>query len=150
MNRYTKTVVASLLALSTFAGTAHARSASGIFGRAQVPSDAGCFSEWYGTQTNNCAGTKVLYFALPVDTAGSYWVYVNAYGASTANNVGCQVFGLNKEVSLVWASGLTYMNTFGGPADIHVGRGYAPEFGTLNAACWVNQGGRVNNVTWGL
>jgi hypothetical protein len=150
MNRYTQTFVASLLALSTFAGSAHARSASAFIGRAQNPADAGCFSEWYGTLTNNCSGTRVLFFPLPVDATGSYWGYVNAYGASSANNVGCQVFGLNKEVTLVWGGSVVYLQSFGASAGIELGRGYVPDLGTLNAACWVNQGGRVNNVSWGL
>jgi hypothetical protein len=149
MNRFTQTAVASLLALTTFAGAAHARSASAFIGRAQNPADASCFSEWYGTLTNNCSGSRVLYFPLPIDHSGNYWTYVNAYGASSANNVGCQPFGLNKEVTLVWGGGIVYLQTFGASAGIEVGGTYAPDLGTVNVACWVNQGGRVNNVSWG-
>ncbi|WP_163992866.1 hypothetical protein [Pyxidicoccus caerfyrddinensis] len=150
MNRHTRTVVASLFALSTFAGSAQARSVSAFSGKPTNPADATCFSEWYGTLTNNCSGTRVLEFPLPIDTSGSYWGYVNAYGATSANNVGCQVFGLDKGVSLVWGGSIIYLPTFGASAGIELGRAYAPDLGTLNIACWVNQGGRVNSVSWGL
>lgn len=150
MNRYTRTLVASALALTSVAGTAHARSVSAMIGKPQNPADEGCFSEWYATQTNNCAGTRIMHFPLPVDTSGTYWLYVNAFGASSANTVGCQGFGLNKEVTLVWSTPVRYLSTFGASAGIDVGGVYVPDLGTLTVACWLNQGGRVNSISWGL
>ncbi len=150
MNRHTRTLIASALALTSVAGTADARTVSAMIGKPQNPADAGCFSEWYATQTNNCAGTRIMHFPLPVDTSGSYWGYVNAYGASSANNVGCQVFGLDAGTNYVWAGPIVYLPTFGTSTGIELGRAYTPDLGTLNIACWINQGGRVNSVSCGL
>ncbi len=150
MTRHTRIAVASLLALSTLAGSAQARSMTGFGGRARDPADSNCFSEAYGAHTNNCNTARILEFSLPVDAPGDYWGYVNAYGATSSNNVGCHLFGLNKDASLIWAGPVVYLPVFGTSVDILPARVHVPSFGTLSAGCWVHPGGRVTSVGWSL
>ncbi|MGK3984787.1 hypothetical protein WME99_17205 [Sorangium sp. So ce136] len=89
--------------------------------------DSACFSEWYGTITNNCSGgARLVQLALPVDTSGAVWGYATAYGATWANTVGCQTYGVDQYVTSYWASPVVHLSSFGSPSSISMSGAYVP------------------------
>jgi hypothetical protein len=148
MTHHMKTLVASALALASVAGTANARSVAGWHGKPQLQVDGACMGESWTTQTNNCTRAVTLFFPTTVDSSGNYRLVVNAYGATTANNVGCRFFGLTSDATGMYSVPVTYLPSFGTNQNISLGPVYAPSGGTLNVACTLSPGGRVNSVSW--
>jgi hypothetical protein len=148
----TRRILAAITTVATIATAsplAMARSTSAFVGRPQNSSDAGCFWEWYGSLTNVCDTTKTLIVPLTVDVPGNHTIFVSAYGAGAANNVGCAAFGVNKEVTAYWGGVASYLSTFGASVDITLS-GYVPPGGSLYVACFTNPQGRINmvNMMW--
>jgi len=142
---------AFLIALGICAASASARTVSPFAASKPYNSaDSACFSEWYGAIINNCSGNaRAIQIAIPVDTSGGVWGYATAYGATAANNVGCQTFGIDQYITSVWASPVVYLSTFGSPSSIGMGGAYVPDLGPAFMACWLNQGGQLRTVSWG-
>ncbi|MCP3061090.1 hypothetical protein LXT21_20110 [Myxococcus sp. K38C18041901] len=143
-----KTLVASALVLTSVAGTANARTVAGWHGKPQIHADGACTGESWTTLTNNCSWTITVFYPLMVDGSGNYRVTVNAYGATPANNVGCRFFGLTKDATGIYQVPLGYLPGFGANRDIVLGPVFVPAGGTLNLACDLSPGARVNSVNW--
>lgn len=111
-------------------------------------SDIDCFSEFYGSYRNVCASTKLLRFSLSVDSGGPKDVWVIAEGASPNNNVGCEAIGINSSVTSYWGSPKLYLSSFGSTQTIYLNGAYVNSFGALYVNCWLNNGGRVNSVSY--
>jgi hypothetical protein len=153
MNRILKSVlvVSAVASLGALAAPASARSSDAFMGRSQNPADYGCFSESFGSLTNNCTATKLLLIPLVMDPGPfNNWLNatVNAYGATPSNNVGCGAYGIDKTTLSVWSPGLVYLSSFGSPQDIVPSGAYYPADGTAYVACYVSPGGRVNTVRY--
>jgi len=150
MTHYTRPIVASLLALSTLAGSAHAETVSAFYGKAYYPSEAGCFSESYGTLTNICSGgAKLLKFSLiQTNATGYYSGIVNAYGPNGLDDVSCYMVTANSDTSVGYIGPTGTLSAIGYPVDIPLGSIVVFNRGTLNLDCWVKPGGRVQNITW--
>ncbi|WPB73787.1 hypothetical protein KYC5002_32700 [Archangium violaceum] len=125
-----KTLIASALVLTSVAGTANARTLAGWHGKPQLHADGACMGESWTTETNNCARTVVLFYPLKVDGSGNYRVIVNAYGATSANNVGCRFFGLSSDATSMSSVPLGYLPGFGTNREISLGPVYVPPGGT--------------------
>ncbi|NTX08114.1 MULTISPECIES: hypothetical protein [Myxococcus] len=145
-----KTLIVSALMLTSVAGTANARTVAGWHGKPQLHADGACMGESWTSQTNNCSRNVTLFYPLMVDASGNYRVLVNAYGATTANNVGCRFFGLSSDATSIWSVPVSYLPGFGTNREIFLGPVFVPAYGTgtLNLACDVSPGGRVNSVNW--
>ncbi|MCY1074123.1 hypothetical protein [Archangium lansingense] len=145
-----KTLLLSLfsLTLGLLPEVASARSVSAFNGLASHPSEASCWNHGFGGITNNCTATRRWCMPLTVDPAGSYNVYIAAYGASPSNNVGCFATGVNRELTAAWSSATTYLPAFGSSQVISLSGAYVPPGGSLYACCDVAPGGRLNNVLW--
>jgi len=143
----TAVLVIGMVPLPANAGGA--RTTVAFIGRPNNPAEAGCFGEWFGSMRNYCSTPSYFTVPLTVDAWGYYWVTVSAYGASSANNVGCQAFGVFKTTT-DWASyygsGTRYLPSFGASADIALSPVYVPGDGALFAACTINPGGQINVV----
>ncbi|NNC19833.1 hypothetical protein HRD49_33665 [Corallococcus exiguus] len=148
MAHYKRILIASAVVLGSVAGTASARTVSGWHGKPQLQADGACLGESWTTQTNNCPRTVGLFYPLQVDDSGNYRVTFNAYGASSANNVGCRFFALSRDATQMWSVPVTYLPSFGANVSVALGPVYVPVGGTLNLACDLNQGARVNSVYW--
>lgn len=83
-----------------------------------------------------------------VDNAGNQTVNVSAYGASSANNVGCVAVGLDYHVTSYWSSPTTYLPSFGSSQQITLTGAYVPSMGRLYVTCYMNTGGRVNTIQY--
>lgn len=140
--------VSALVSMAFVPLTVAARTVPASLGKAVSPSDDGCFGMSYSSMSNGCTVQKSFEIPLPVDTAGSKTVYVAAYGAGPANNVGCQAAGLNREVTAVWASPRVWLAGFGSSQIITLTGAYVPASGFLYVNCNMNPGGRVNNVDY--
>jgi hypothetical protein len=116
-------------------------------GRSAFPGDASCFAEDWGGAKNNCATMKSYEISLPVDSPGSKNVWVNAYGASASNNVGCAAIGIDWAISTHWGGTKVYLPSFGSSATIVTGA-YVPSGGSLYLYCAVDPGGRINSVNF--
>lgn len=129
-------------------GSASARTVPPDVGRAINFSDEGCFSLWYSAVTNNCSTQRAYEMPMVVDSAGNKTVYVNAYGAGTANNVGCRAVATDAQVSTYWASPTVYLSSFGSAQTITLNGAYVPSGGRMYVTCYMNPGGRVNSVNF--
>jgi len=135
-----------LLAVASVAG---ARTLGGFAGRGISWSDNSCFYEAWGSTTNNCTGSGRYWRTFtPIDNSGNRSVTVNAYGASSSNNVGCAAFGLSEDDTTYWGGTYVYLPSFGSNQRINVGSAYVPGYGFLFVDCVVNYGGRINSIQW--
>ncbi len=138
------------LALGAVASPAEARTVSALTGGANG-GDQACLEIWYGTMTNRCSHTVSFDWPLVVDTAGTHYVTVTAYGASSSQNVGCRAEGLNKESTTVWYSNggaYIYLPRFGAAADIVTSGAYTPSGGQILVNCQMNVGSRIQVANW--
>jgi len=142
--------IAAVVALGSVAVTASAHNALSGSGHAVPLSNSSCFSESYGSITNNCAGAQL--FEIPLDASTNLWGYLNAtisaYGATSSNNVGCTAIGVNSDITAAWGGSYTYLSAFGAPQTITLPGAYVPGGGSGYIACYINQGGRINVVNF--
>jgi len=154
MNAFQKNLAAlAVVALGLgFAPNARARSVAAWSGSPENFADYTCFTENYASATNTCSGAaRIWEVPLPIDSNGPFTVTINVTPTSSVQSVGCEVATLNSDSTQSWTtftSGLIYptqpsvaQNITGGPAPV-------PNGGTLYAACWVAEGGRINSVNW--
>jgi hypothetical protein len=129
-------------------GTSQARSMLPSAGRAVAAADYGCFALDASTMTNVCSTTKMLEIPLIVDAAGVYTVTVTAQGATSANNVGCQAFGVSRDfLNVNSGTPRRFLTSFGVAVNL-VTSASVPFGGGLFVNCQVSPGGRVNMVNW--
>lgn len=150
MNHHLKKTgtVSAIVALTLIPFGVTARTVPASIGKAVVPADNACFSSSSGSIRNSCATAKSFDVPLPVDNAGGKTVHVAAYGATSANNVGCIAVGVNRELTITWASQRMWLSGFGGSRIITLTGANVPNSGYLYVHCTVNPGGRVNNVDY--
>jgi hypothetical protein len=137
-----------LIAMALIPVLAAARTMPASSGRAVSWSDNPCFTMGSSAMSNGCSTMRSFELPLVVDTAGSKTVYVSAYGPGPSNNVGCIAFGVNREVTLSWASPRVWLPSFGSSQVITLTGAYVPPGGFLFTNCYVNPGGRVNVVDY--
>src|SRR5262249_16754357 len=97
MNRIMKSLSAPAVLFPAGLATpnAHARGVGAFSGKANPLAGSSCFGEFWDGVVNQCSTQKRWDVPLAVDPAGSYTVWVHAYGATPANNVGCQALGVD-------------------------------------------------------
>jgi hypothetical protein len=129
-------------------GTSQARSLLPSAGRAVNAADYACFWLDGSTMTNGCTTNKVIEIPLPTDGDGHYTVTVTAQGATTANNVGCAAFGIDRN-GFAWASDdpRKFLPSFGTAQDLAT-RAWKWGGGGMYVNCTVDPGGRYNYVNW--
>jgi hypothetical protein len=133
-----------------FSQPADARSAGAILGLA-AGSDMACLAINTATLQNNCGHTVSLDIPLTVDTAGVKTVTVTAFGATSANNVGCRADATDKTVlTHIFSNGGAYqfLPSFGSRVDINLSGVTVPNAGQLMVNCQVNNGGLVLTENW--
>lgn len=142
-------IAAATLALAAVPAMAHGRTASG-FGEGRVtPGEESCWSEFFGGATNSCSGSRRLVLPILNDSTNkNVAVTVNAYGASSTNNVGCYTQGRSKDAATFWSSPTKYLASFGSGQDIVLAGTWVPTDGMMDTYCFVNQGGRVNSFRY--
>lgn len=147
----TFSIGALLTALAVCAASASARGVAPFAAsKPQDSADSACFTEYgAGGIVNNCSGTRLIHIATPVDTSGSVWGYATAYGATQANNVACQMFGIDPYSFSYWFSPQVSPSTHGSLSSIEMHGAYVPDLGGAYMACWLNQGGVLRSVSWG-
>ena len=144
-----KSVVASLFAglmLTLSAAPAPARTVAGIAGHVTLGTDPSCAGENYGAMTNVCSGRSVWVVPLPIDAGGSYSGRIRVT-VPPGQRIQCNVYGLNEDVTSVWAPPWTY-NTVDGTSSISPGTTFVPAWGHLMSACYMDSNTRVNNVVY--
>ncbi|WP_044889513.1 hypothetical protein [Myxococcus hansupus] len=130
-------------------GAAFARASPGLLGSPFNPSDASCFTSYYGSIMNLCSTTKTWCMPAVVDAAGPYTVNVVAYAPSVSSSVGCHATGVNDAISTVWSSGMRYVSSFGsGARYIALSGAFVPGNGQLYVCCDVGAGAGVNGLLW--
>ena len=139
-----KQVVLTVAVLVPVAAMARAVPASS--GRPQYWSEGSCFNLGYSAVSNSCSARRAFEIPLTVDAAGSKTVVVTAYGATSANNVGCFAMGVNREVTLIWGGARKWLPAFGSAQYITLTDAYVPAAGFLFVNCHLDYGGQVNNV----
>lgn len=127
---------------------ASARTMPASGGKAVAWSDNACFGMSYSSMSNGCSTMRSFELPLVVDTAGAKTVYVSAYGAGPSNNVGCVAAGVNRGITLTWASSRVWLPSFGASQVITLTGAYVPPGGLFYTNCYVNPGGRVNVVDY--
>jgi hypothetical protein len=113
--------------------------------------DVSCLGFFFGTVTNTCARTISFDWPLVVDTAGNKTVTVEAFGSTSANNVGCRAEGLDAQTTTLWASNggaYQFLPTFGTSATISMTGSFVPSGGQLLVNCQMNQGSRIQVANW--
>jgi hypothetical protein len=115
-----------------------------------------CWSLFFDTISNGCGDVETLDIPILYEWSGpggGGWtaMYVNAFGASANNNVGCQavsVDGVHATNNLTyWASGYYYLPQFGHTQTLMLGNGvWVPAQGYEFVTCQVSPGGQINNI----
>lgn len=129
---------------------ASARTMPASSGKAASWNDNPCFVMSHSSMQNNCTTMRSFELPLVVDSSGYKTVYVTAYGASPANNVGCIAVGVNREITAAWSSSRLWLSSFGSSQVITLTGAYVPPSGLFYTNCNVNPGGRVNVVDYNL
>lgn len=141
MKRQLKQAVLALIVVLPIAVMARSFPASG--GRPVDWADGTCFGMSGSAMYNTCTTAKRYEFALMIDSAGSKTVQVIGYGATSSNNVGCAVAGVNREGTLAWGGTRKWLPGFGSRQTITLTDGYVPAGGYMYLNCQVEPGGTI-------
>ncbi|WP_141618879.1 hypothetical protein [Myxococcus sp. AB036A] len=141
MKRQLKQGALALIVILPIAVMARSFPASG--GRPVSWEDGECFRMSGSAMYNNCTTQRRYEFALTIDGAGSKTVLVTAYGATSSNNVGCAVAGVNREGTLAWGGTRKWLPGFGSRQIITLTDGYMPSGGYMYLNCQVDPGGML-------
>ena len=144
MKRQLKQGVLAVVALLPLA--AMARTVPASAGRPVNWAEGTCFYISGSTISNSCTVRKYFEFALTIDSAGSKTVAITAEGATTSNNVGCAVAGVNREGTLVWGGTRKWLPAFGSTQIITLTDGYVPAAGYMYLNCHLDPGGLIRTV----
>jgi hypothetical protein len=140
--------VSVLVAMAFVPLSVAARTMPASSGKAVNWSENSCFGMNGSSMTNHCTSPKSFELPLTVDNAGWKTVYVTAYGASSANNVGCAAAGVNREMTAFWSSPGVWLGGFGSSQVLTLTNIYVPAGGYMFANCTMHPGGRVNVVDY--
>lgn len=123
----------------TGSGVAEARHLSAANGNAVFAGERSCFSSNGGGRiTNNCSGGQRLFeIPLTLDNIVRKHVTMRAFSSSSANNVGCQAYTLNKGGGQLTTGSFSYLSSFGALQDLELGYFTPTSGGQLSIACWV-------------
>jgi hypothetical protein len=142
---------ATALTAGAFAIPASARTTPAILGRALLPSENGCFSEYYGRIYNNgssgCSGART--YLMPGIEDGAGWVNmtVGGYASGLSSDVSCRAIGISWD-GLIWdlypAKSLTSTNVW---QQITVTTWF-PGNGSPYMACSLAPNGQVSTMTY--
>jgi hypothetical protein len=136
---------ASAFALG-LAPSAHARALGGFAGSAVNPSQAGDFSENWGTVQHHGAAVESWEVQLPVDNTGNYspnlsvnpnGSYLECGAAAVSADGASQSWTNNKPAS--YAYGFTWLN----PGTVYVQGGWF-----LIVGCQMGDKGQLGSITW--
>ena len=145
---FISTVITAALVVGSTALPAYAgRSVPAFAGRAPNASDAGCFAESFGTQTNICGDAKLYIVPLPIDVNGSYTAVVSAFSAGWESFIKCGVYSNNKDNTAQTSFPWKNVDRFNAPSEISLPFS-VPSDGVAWVGCWVWPGGRLNSVRW--
>jgi hypothetical protein len=147
MNTLRKVSLVFAFAAALSSAQAFARTQSASTGRAVSAADISCFGMWYGSMTNNCSAAKSFDIPLVVDNTGSKTTTVTAYAASSANIVSCAEFAVNPEITSYWGGSYVNIPSWG-TASFNVTGASVPSGGFAYVNCSMNNGGRVNGVSF--
>jgi hypothetical protein len=135
--------------LSLAIGLGHASHAAipAMAGNAQNPGLDTCFSNSFGTVTNNCSGVQQWCVSSFISNAGTHSVRVDAMrpngGSLTCTGVSVNEFG-----GVVSSTGPIPLNVVNIDTALTVGNVSVPGFGSLYVCCDLSTGARVDTLNF--
>lgn len=145
---FKSSLLATVLALTSFARPAAAASVAGSAAVVPNGADAGCFVEHGGAFKNKCTGHRLLRFHLSPDAVG--WINVNVFAQGTGpeNDVSCAGVTVDSERNYRTYTRRTQLPRWASTTQrIHL-RVYLPAEGALWVDCRVNTDSFINSVTY--
>jgi hypothetical protein len=143
-------ISAMTLALFGLPDSSEARNLPPRLGSPAFLSDAGCFSKFGPTITNEfCAGETPWYVPIIIDGTGlgSLNVTVWAQGLSAGNTVRCRLWSTSRDGGGHLSSGFVALPFFGPSTTINLSV-TVPIDGTLQLDCLLGQGAKVHTVLY--
>jgi hypothetical protein len=129
------------------AAAASARTVPALGGR-PASDDFSCFRSSQGSVSNSCSTAQTYDIPLTVNNVGAKSVFINAFGASAANNVCCSVVAVNSTATVFSGSASLCLPSFGAVVPIQLSGATVETNGYLSASCTVQPGGRIHNAGW--
>ena len=143
-------VAVAVLSVSMAAQTpiASARGLGGFGGHADNASQQTSFSEVWNAVVYNGSGSARWDIPLVIDGVGTEWTFVYAFVNGVSSNVSCSVQAVSQDTSFISSTSWHSPSVGNAWTSIALPTVTTVTNGSLEMACFLGNGSRIQTVTW--